>query len=354
MDYDKTSIKYTGYQNNYCIEAEVSNDVIKKPGRDSIALANTTSVCKILLSIPIQFISLAKTFRSDKLDLPRSVAALDKLKGRNVLNNSLYHAATSLIMLVTLTFSPQCFGEAIVIMGNENKPPKVYIEQGEAKGILVDIMKYIDDRIPQAFEFELMPWKRAFEIARNGEGGIIGLSKNSARLKIFDYSEAMFLDTIILVVLKGNEFQFNGIQDLKGMVVGARRGSSYGDDFEQAKNTIFKIDVDNSGKQRLQKLLSGRIDVALVGPGRAGLNNAIKQSELLSARRGEFVMLPTPFKRDPNYLGFARSMKMGPLLKKINKVIRKGKQSGDIQKIIDSHLMKTSSTIDSNATKNLP
>jgi len=132
-----------------------------------------------------------------------------------------------------------CFSEEIIIMGNYDKPPKYYLENNEAEGILIDIMKYVDRNVDQSFRFKQYPWKRAYANAVNGEGGIIGLSMTRERLKIFDYSDVMFYDELVLVVLKGNEFPFHGIGDLKGKRVGVRRGSSYGEEFEKAKREIF-------------------------------------------------------------------------------------------------------------------
>ncbi len=140
--------------------------------------------------------------------------------------------------------------------------------------------------------------------------------------------------------VKGNDFPFDDIQDLKGKTVGVQRGSSYGEQFEKGKNEIFTPEEDNHGKQRLLKLLSRRIDVALIGPGKAGLDSVISQSKELMKRRDEFVILPNLFRRDPNYLGFAKTMNMEAFLQEFNKVLMKGWQSGAIQKIIDSHILE--------------
>lgn len=229
------------------------------------------------------------------------------------------------------------FAEEIIIMGNYDKPPKIYLKDGNAKGVLIDIMNYIDQNLPQSFDYQLFPWKRAYRNALNEQGGIVGLSLNSERLKKIDYSNVMFYDKLVLVVLKGNEFPFNGIQDLQGKIIGVLRGSSYGDDFEQAKNSIFTIDLDDSGKQRLLKLLSKRIDVALIGPGKGGVDSIIIQHPKLLERKDEFVILPVPFKRDPNYLGFAKTMKMQGFLEEFNRVLQIGFQSGEIQKILNNY-----------------
>lgn len=141
----------------------------------------------------------------------------------------------------------------------------------QPRGVLIDIMQYVDERIPQSFEYQLYPWQRAYKNALAARGGIIGLSMTVQRLKSIDYSEVMYYDELLLVVLKGQEFPFTTLDDLKGKRVGSLRGAIYGEDFEASRDIIFKIEEDGSPRQRLLKLLHGRIDVAIIGPGRDAL-----------------------------------------------------------------------------------
>ncbi|MES9936555.1 MAG: transporter substrate-binding domain-containing protein [Sedimenticola sp.] len=252
--------------------------------------------------------------------------------------NDMYRFISCVFFILIFFISSPVNGSEITIFGNSSKPPKIYLENNQPKGILVDILKYIDERVPVEFKIKLMPWKRAYQSAISSQGGVIGLSMNDERLKIFDYSESLFIDEIVMVVLKGNEFHYENIHDLKGKVVGLRRGASYGNAFEMGKQSIFRAEGDDSSKQRLLKLLSRRIDVAFINPGKVGVNNAIESDKRLRANRGKFVVLSTPFKMDPNHIGFAKEMQMEAVLTQINDIIIKGKESGDIQRIIDRHM----------------
>jgi len=225
----------------------------------------------------------------------------------------------------------------MLILGNHAKPPKYYLENNSPKGILIDIMKYVESETDYSFNIRLYPWKRAYMKAIDGKGGIIGLSKNSERIKLFDYSDVMYYDDLMILVLKGHEFVFHSIEDLSGKTLGVQRGASYGYEFEKGKGTIFKIDKDNNAIHRLKKLLAKRIDVALVGPGKIGVHLVIKQDNELLRRKNEFVILPKPFNRDPNFLGFSKRMNKGEFLKDFNQALEKGRQTGVIQKIIESY-----------------
>lgn len=244
--------------------------------------------------------------------------------------------AIILAAIVLLISNANCIAKDIIIYGNENKPPKYFLEDAQAKGILIDIMKYVDAKLPSNFKYELYPWKRAYHYAQNHKGGIIGFSLSRERLQNFDYSDVMYYETINLIVLKGKEFDFQRISDLKGKKIGVQRGSSYGDEFEQSKS-IVTYDDDGSGEQRLLKLLSGRIDAALLGPGRKGLNDTIKQNSLLVKNKDKFVIISKPFILDPNYLAFSKKLQKQAFLIEFNKILAKAHKSGEIQKIIDKH-----------------
>lgn len=230
-----------------------------------------------------------------------------------------------------------CFAEEIVIFGNDNKPPKNYLKKNKPKGILIEIMKYLDSELSQSFQYKLYPWKRAYRNALGCKGGIIGLSKNDARIRLYDYSDVMYYDTLLLVVLKGKEFKYNKIHDLRGKKVGYLRGASFGEEFEKGKNSVFSFQEDGSAKQRLLKLLFKRIDVALIGPGLAGFNMIVKQDKRLLKNKDKFVILSKPFRKDPNYLGFSKKMKMQGFLERFNKALRKGHKTGALQKIISEY-----------------
>ena len=161
-----------------------------------------------------------------------------------------------LIMFCALSLSSiSSANEPIYIFGNDSKPPKNYVENKKSKGILINIMEYISEEIEQPFEYNLYPWKRAYLLAVHGEGGIIGLSKTESRMLIFDYSDVMFYDEILICVLKGNEFEYNEIGDLRGKTVGVIRGAVFGSEFETAMETkLFIVFETHKPAQRFNAL----------------------------------------------------------------------------------------------------
>tara|TARA_R110001599_G_scaffold79280_2_gene214848 strand:- start:1843 stop:2634 length:792 start_codon:yes stop_codon:yes gene_type:complete len=253
-----------------------------------------------------------------------------------IINHSIVTKCT--LLLIGSALSVCVFAEVVTIFGNENKQPKVYVENKQNKGVLVDIIQCVEQHTSLAMNVHLLPWQRAYNSALVLQGGVMGLSMTNERLKIIDYSEVMFFDDVMLVVKKGKEFNYSSIEDLKGKRVGGQRGGKYGEQFSQAINVVFTLDEDDSSTSRLKKLLYDRIDVAVVSPGKIGVLEVINRDPLLVKNKNKFSILPMPLKRDPNYLGFSKGMNMRPFLVEFNKGLEQCKDSGMHQLIVDKYM----------------
>lgn len=211
----------------------------------------------------------------------------------------------------------------ITIFGDENYPPVIYRNPaGEPSGLLVEVLQHYQRRSGKVIKLQLAPWKRAYKSAESGLGGVIGLSKTSARLPLFDYSEPIYDDDIHIVVLKGHEFDYHSVNDLKGRLIGTQLGASFGSEVDAAiADGRIQVDHDPVHANRLRKLLRGRIDAAFIGNGKLGFDQLLASDPELNANRSRFVMLPTPLTRDALYLGFAKSQHMGTFIADFNKVL---------------------------------
>ncbi len=221
--------------------------------------------------------------------------------------------------------------------GNEYKPPKIYLKNGKPAGILVEILELIAHESAHSFNIELSPWNRAYTRASEGEAGIVGISKTAERLKIFDFSNPIFHEEILLVTLQEKTFDFQSLADLKGKKIGMRRGSIYGEAFAQAKRDYLDIVEDSDGHQRLRMLLRGRIDVAIIGPGKAGFDFIISQDPFLDSKKSEFTILKKPLLHDANYLAFPKSLEKHTLIHEFNQLLENPKMQKKIKEIITFH-----------------
>lgn len=122
-----------------------------------------------------------------------------------------------------------------LIFGDENYRPVIYLDaQGKPAGLLAEVLSHFSAVSGEPISLRLYPWKRAYAGALSAQGGVIGMSKTSVRLALFDYSAPIYDDNINVVVLKGREFPFASLEDLEGRKIGVQLGASYGSDGDAA------------------------------------------------------------------------------------------------------------------------
>lgn len=240
-----------------------------------------------------------------------------------------------LTIFALTTLANQLFARDVEVVGDKNEKPRIYLEETTAKGYLPTILRYIEEKTDLRFNISLYPWARAYLAATKGNAAIIGLSKTAERKEIFDYTIPVYFEDLIVVSRTNNPVEYNAIEDLYGKKVGIVRGGVYGEQFEKARDEEkLTVVEDNSPTQRLLMLIHERVDVALIGSGRAGFNSALEQDKALLGVADRFFIADKPLTRDANYIGFAKSMKAGKIIEDINDAITEGYASGDLQKRI--------------------
>ena len=244
----------------------------------------------------------------------------------------LLRKAVALLVLWTALGASQA--ETLVVMGDHAYAPVIYSQNGKAAGLLPAILARASALTGDHYDLRLSPWKRAYELAARGEGGVVGVSFNQERAKSFDFSRPLYDDDIQIVTLKGKTFPYAKLEDLKGKTIGGVNGASYGDDVDKAiANGLFVVDRDVGQAGRLRKLLAGRLDAAFIGNGLAGFDGIVSSEEELRKNRAQFVVLPTPLTRDPLHLAFPKSLNKREALNRFDAALEKLKQSGELKKL---------------------
>lgn len=241
----------------------------------------------------------------------------------------------------------KALAEEIELTGNEARAPKIFNDaDGNASGVLIEIMKYVAQETGAKFSYKLYPFARAYDQTVKGNMGIIGLSVTAERLALLDYGkEPLFYDDVVLVVRAGKEFPFEKLEDLRGKKIGVPRGSSFGELYEKAvKEKIFEPVPGPRPSTQLAMLLLDRVDAVMISMGKVGLEEALKgesgKDADLRQERAKFVILPKPFARDPNHMAFAKSMHKTDFLVKVDQALIKGHQSGAIARLIDQYVAR--------------
>lgn len=223
----------------------------------------------------------------------------------------------------------------IDIFANENMKPKAYLEKGQAKGILIDMMDYVGKDIGCTFNYHFSTWARAYKNMSDNKGGIIGLSFTQSRTELIDYSEVMYNEDVLLVSNVNSPIDYSNINDLKGKTLVASRSALYSDEFEEAlKNKLFTFLGDNGDPVlRLKRVAKGRVDAALISPGFYAFNSIVRDHPEILEIKDQLYISPNKFTLDPNYLGFSKQSNQKEFLKKFNQSMRKAKEIGIFEDI---------------------
>lgn len=237
----------------------------------------------------------------------------------------------ALLLWATLGVSQ---AETLVVLGDDAYFPVVHAHNGKPAGILPLILERIATLTGDHYDIRLSPWKRAYELAARGEGGLVGVSFNQKRAKTFDFSKPIYDDDIQIITLKGHTFPYEKLEDLKGKVIGGVIGASYGEAVDKAIAAgLFSMDRDVGAAGRLRKLLAGRLDAAFIGNGAMGFNSVINSQNELGSNRAAFTVLATPLARDPLYLAFTKSMHKRDALDRFDAALDKLRQNGELKKL---------------------
>lgn len=211
--------------------------------------------------------------------------------------------------------------DTLKVFADDQYAPIAYLQDGQPRGHLIELLRRAEALTGDRYEFELTTWKRAFELAKRGEGGLLGISYTVERTQWFDYSLPLFDDDIRVIVRKGREFPFERLEDLYGRRLSVATGASYGEAVDQAlASGYIQAERDTEVSVRLRKLLSARTDAMLWGNGALGFEALLKAHAGL-VKDNELVLLPQPLLRDPLHLAFPKSLQQRAALERLNRAL---------------------------------
>jgi len=175
----------------------------------------------------------------------------------------LFFSFISVIYSVAVSAGQISF-DAIRIAVDEWPPyqSKTYTHYGSAHRIISEA--FASEGI--AVEYGWHPWARSLIFARNGEWDAAALSQKTAeKERYFLFSEAVMQAEKVFFYLKGDDFDWQALADLKGLSIGGTIGYSYGEEFDQAdRDGIVNLVRTAKNKQGFKMLLQRRTDAFLL------------------------------------------------------------------------------------------
>ena len=218
-------------------------------------------------------------------------------------------------------------------------PPYEYTQDGQLKGLAVDVIRRTFKEMNQPITIEVLPWARAMRYIKEGSrDAVFTAFKTPERERFADFSNQVLMQQAVsLFVRRDSKIAFDGdLRDLNTYSLGVVRKISYGLKLDNAiKNDTFKrVEEANEGTQNFGLLLKKRVD--MVASTKYGGYHILKKLD----RESDVKELPISVQNLPSYIAFSKERKLIQLRDEFDKTLARLKQSGEYQKIIDDYFAK--------------
>ena len=209
----------------------------------------------------------------------------------------------------------------------------------EKEGFMIDIAREILKEAGHEIKYEVMPWDKAIDEAREGKiDGIVGAGEEDAPDFIFP-KEPTAINSVCFFSKKSKGWTFKDMSSLNDVKVGVIEGYSYYDKvdefIESAPKNLVKISGKEAAKDLASRLIRGLLDVIIenefVAPLTFGKEMENIQVSGCGGRDDLFVAFSPHASKKATSEEYAKLMTEG---------VRKLRKDGRLQKILDKYGIK--------------
>lgn len=149
----------------------------------------------------------------------------------------------------------------------EENPPFHYTESGVLKGIAVDILHRMWERMGEPDkEISVMPWSRAYEAAQSKPGTVIFVTARlPEREKQFRWVGPITMSRLVLLSTRKSSIKLNSDEDIKKYRIGVLRNDVAEIIMRRLGVPKENLDLAPDHKTSVMKLRAGRIDMMVKG-----------------------------------------------------------------------------------------
>lgn len=223
-------------------------------------------------------------------------------------------------------------------LGEQNYAPISFEENGQVVGISPDIITEAFRRMGYKIKLQLVPWKRAQEMVKDGEvDGFFSPYKSTEREKLYQYpTEPLLIEKNVFMVRKDSNIIYDGdMSKLKHYGIGTLIGYATLDKYIESK-LINTVDKSLNVEASLNKLISKERQVDLVVNTDYILWYTAKKMNITDSVKE----LPLPLAEVPSYLAFNKEKDYTEVIAKFEAELKKMKTDGTYQQIIEKYIGK--------------
>ncbi len=215
---------------------------------------------------------------------------------------------------------------------SEHTVPKHFAEYGRPAGYGVDLGLAILKQAGIEAEAYCMPWARAIQEVAAGKGIMAPVfSKTPEREQQLLFSQKVMDDPVVLVQAAARPFAFRHPTDLAGRRVGTTRASRFTDAFNAAMPSML-VNEDGGPQQRLQMLVAGRLDAAVIAGGVHAVRYNARQAGIAIE---QLRIVSLPIMLDPNYFAVSRHYPDArSVISRLNATIARMRQDRSLNRLL--------------------
>lgn len=249
-----------------------------------------------------------------------------------------------LVFLATVSLGAAMAAEKVVIEGDDDYAPYSYVENGQFKGIYVELIKQAAKKLAPAYSVELqpIPWKRGLRNLELGQSlALFPPYRNKDRAYVEPYSIPLYRETVVLFcnesVMKKPHKKFP--DDFAGLVIGNNLGFVMGEKMAAAVKAKTVTLLEAKGNEdNLWNLQSGRVDCyandrLAVHYSASKLKDNPRFAQFKNFKLNEAVELSG----EDAFIGYSATNNAGykaDFIKKMNAALEEARKSGLTDKLV--------------------
>lgn len=185
---------------------------------------------------------------------------------KQILANKLIYSIMIIIMVLfssKFVYSTQIdkAEDTLIFLGNEKIAPLIYKEKGETKGLVVDIIKELEDKIGYDIQVEATNWKEAQnKLLSKKADALLQINQSPERKELYNFSSDL-LKAEFCIFKRADDSSINNIYDLEHKKVGTESLSYPSYILENYNINTVSIADSISGFKMVD---SGKLDALIV------------------------------------------------------------------------------------------
>ena len=144
----------------------------------------------------------------------------------------------------------------------EDAPPCNYLENGEIKGIGVEILKAIWKRLGyQPQKIQMMPWSKAYQAALVQPNTVLfGTARLDSREQLFKWVGPIFLKNFVLFAPKQSQLRAVDFEDMNKLRIGTTRDDAAEQELVRRGVRLDRMVRVQGVKEQLELLETNKVD----------------------------------------------------------------------------------------------